>query len=66
MIELLLTARSSLPHLRYVPEGHPTIFDITKRKIHNVLQGVAPEGIEMTDLDKKWFETWIDQNCARL
>lgn len=49
--------------LRYVPEGHSTVFDITKRKIHNVLQGVAPKGIEMNDTDKKWFETWIEQNC---
>lgn len=48
----------------YVPEGHPTVFDITKRKIHNVLQGVAPEGVEMDDTDKKWFELWTQQNCA--
>ena len=47
----------------YVPEGHPTIFDITKRKIHNVLQGVAPPGVEMSDEDKKWFELWTEQNC---
>lgn len=47
----------------YTPEGHPTIFDVTKRKIHNVLQGVAPEGVEMTDEDKKWFEIWTEQNC---
>jgi len=48
----------------YVPEGHPTVFDITKRKIHNVLQGVAPEGVEMNDTDKRWFELWTQQNCA--
>ena len=48
----------------FVPEGHPTVFDITKRKIHNVLQGVAPEGMEMNDEDKKWFELWTEQNCA--
>lgn len=45
------------------PEGHPTIFDITKRKIHNVLQGVADTGEEMTDEDKRWFEVWTEQNC---
>ncbi|ORY25443.1 hypothetical protein BCR39DRAFT_544106 [Naematelia encephala] len=46
----------------YVPEGHPTVFDITKRKIHNVLQGVAPQGVEMNDEDHRWFELWTDQN----
>jgi hypothetical protein len=46
----------------YVPEGHPTVFDITKRKIHNVLQGVADKGVEMDDEDKKWFELWTEQN----
>jgi hypothetical protein len=48
---------------RFVPEGHPTVFDITKRKIHNVLQAVAPPGVEISDVDKKWFELWIQQNC---
>ena len=56
-----------LPHpRRFVSEGHPTVFDITKRKIHNVLQGVAPEGVEMDDTDKKWFELWTQQNCAQI
>ena len=49
---------------RYVPEGHPAVFDITKRKIHNVLQGVAEKGIEMNDVDKQWFEVWTKQNCG--
>jgi hypothetical protein len=48
----------------FVPEGHPSIFDITKRKIHNVLQGVAEEGVEMYDEDKKNFEIWTEQNCG--
>ena len=47
----------------YVPEGHPAIFDITKRKIHNVLQGVAPPDIEMSDEDKRFFEIWTEENC---
>ncbi|WWC91987.1 uncharacterized protein L201_006941 [Kwoniella dendrophila CBS 6074] len=46
----------------YVPEGHPTVFDITKRKFHNVLQGVAPQDMDLTDDDKKWFELWTEQN----
>jgi hypothetical protein len=51
-------------YCRFVPEGHPNVFDVTKRKIHNVLQGVAARGIEMSDKDKEWFEIWIEQNCA--
>jgi hypothetical protein len=47
----------------FVPEGHPTVFDITKRKLHNILQGVAPPGVEITETDKKWFELWTAQNC---
>lgn len=47
----------------YVPEGHPVVFDITKRKIHNVLQGVARENVEMSQEDKEWFESWTEQNC---
>lgn len=47
----------------FVPEGHPAIFDITKRKIHNVLQGVAEKGVEMSDEDKSNFEIWTEQNC---
>ncbi|KAK4689437.1 hypothetical protein P7C73_g671, partial [Tremellales sp. Uapishka_1] len=46
----------------FVPEGHPTVFDITKRKIHNVLQGVAPKNYELDAEDKKWFELWTEQN----
>lgn len=50
----------------YTPEGHPAVFDITKRKIHNVLQGVAKEGVEMGREDKEWFESWTDENCMCL
>ncbi|WVQ83736.1 hypothetical protein IAT38_005880 [Cryptococcus sp. DSM 104549] len=46
----------------YVPEGHPTVFDITKSKFHNVLQGVSNEGVEIDADDKKWFELWTEQN----
>ncbi|WVQ75698.1 hypothetical protein IAR50_005328 [Cryptococcus sp. DSM 104548] len=46
----------------FVPEGHPTVFDITKTKFHNVLQGVSPEGVEISEEDKKWFELWTEQN----
>lgn len=60
----LIYIRGKPDEHRYVPEGHPVVFDITKRKIHNVLQGVAPKDVEMNDEDKKWFELWTQQNCT--
>lgn len=52
-----------LPANWFVPEGHPTVFNITKTKFHNVLQGVSPKGVEISDTDKTWFELWTEQNC---
>ncbi|KAL7423872.1 hypothetical protein Q5752_001457 [Cryptotrichosporon argae] len=46
----------------YVPTAHNLVFDITKRKFHNVLQGVAPKGVELENIDKQWFELWTQQN----
>lgn len=46
----------------YVPEGHPVVFDVTKRKYHNTLQGVAPKGTELEEDEKRWFEIWTEQN----
>ncbi|WWC64868.1 uncharacterized protein I303_107482 [Kwoniella dejecticola CBS 10117] len=46
----------------FVPEGHPAVFDITKGKFHNVLQGVAEQDKDLTDEDKRWFELWTEQN----
>jgi hypothetical protein len=34
---------------------------VTKRKFHNVLQGVA-KNTELLDKDKKLFEDWIEWN----
>lgn len=49
-----------------MPEGHPHVFDITKRKIHNVLQGVAPPDVELSEKDKEYFEIWSEQNCETM
>lgn len=43
----------------------PEIFDITKRKFHNVLQGVADHDVRLTDEDKQAFIDWSDENATR-
>lgn len=42
------------------------VFDITKKKIHNVLQGVAPAGVILTSADQKIYNAWIKKNFALL
>lgn len=49
----------------YVARPKPDVFDITKRKMHNVLQGVAPSGIELSDHDKNVYEDWCEKNVER-
>ncbi|KPV77781.1 glycosyltransferase family 4 protein [Rhodotorula graminis WP1] len=46
----------------YVPGGDPSVFNITKRKFHNVLQGVADEDVLLHDDEKKLFEAWTAHN----
>jgi glycosyltransferase involved in cell wall biosynthesis len=42
------------------------VFEITKGKFHNVLQGVAEESVVLTDDDKELFETWTEENAEML
>ncbi|GAA5824544.1 hypothetical protein JCM11251_000467 [Rhodosporidiobolus azoricus] len=49
----------------YVPAGDPSVFNITKRKFHNVLQNVAEDNVRLTDKDKKLFEDWTQYNYDR-
>ncbi|KAF7729511.1 hypothetical protein EC973_004185 [Apophysomyces ossiformis] len=49
----------------YVARPKPEVFDITKRKFHNVLQGVAPPGTRLTDEDKQIFLDWSRENVIR-
>ncbi|GJN91275.1 hypothetical protein Rhopal_004294-T1 [Rhodotorula paludigena] len=49
----------------FVPEGDPSVFNITKRKFHNVLQGVADKDVMLHDDDKKLFEAWTVHNYER-
>lgn len=43
----------------------PEVFDITKRKFHNVLQGVAPPYVRLNDHDKQTFIDWSNENIER-
>lgn len=46
----------------YVMKPEMEVFDITKKKFHNVLQGVAPAGVYLTDEDKKVYLDWAKDN----
>ena len=41
------------------------MFDITKRKFHNVLQGVAAPDVRLTEEEKQMFIDWSDENAQR-
>ncbi|GAA5863971.1 hypothetical protein JCM1840_000652 [Sporobolomyces johnsonii] len=49
----------------YVPIGDSSVFNITKRKFHNVLQGVADKEIMLTEDDQELFESWTRFNFKR-
>ncbi|GAA5811667.1 hypothetical protein MFLAVUS_005108 [Mucor flavus] len=51
--------------IRYVARPKPEVFDITKRKFHNVLQGVADPSIHLNEDDKQVFIDWSDENASR-
>ncbi|KAI8854579.1 hypothetical protein BC829DRAFT_413068 [Chytridium lagenaria] len=48
----------------FVCKPKPEIFEITKRKFHNVLQGVAPPGSVLTEDDKRNYEEWCRENLC--
>ncbi|CAG8446609.1 8215_t:CDS:2 [Funneliformis caledonium] len=49
----------------FVTKPKPDIFDITKRKFHNVLQGVAAPDVRLTEQDKQMFISWSNDNAER-
>ena len=49
----------------YVMSADKKVFNITKRKFHNVLQGVADPKEELTTKDKEMYEKWIQKNVKR-
>lgn len=50
----------SLRSIVFNYKGHPAIFDITKRKFHNVLQGVNKPGTKLHEEEKTMFEKWTE------
>lgn len=46
----------------FVLKDDPNVFDITKRKFHNIFQDVAEESVTLTDADKKLFKKWSKMN----
>lgn len=64
---LIRLARLMKVDLRWhVLQPNSTVFEITKTKFHNVLQEVAPDGIELTDHDQDVYNSWIAENFERL
>ena len=47
----------------FVMRPHPEVFEITKKKFHNVLQGVAPENTSLTENDKDVWIRWCESNA---
>jgi glycosyltransferase involved in cell wall biosynthesis len=45
-----------------VTRPSPAVFDMTKHKFHNVLQGVAPADTHLTELEKDMWQRWCQQN----
>nr|KAJ3421546.1 hypothetical protein HK105_003157 [Polyrhizophydium stewartii] len=48
----------------YVTKPNPEVFQITKRKFHNVLQGVEAPDVTLTDADKQTYLAWCQRNAA--
>jgi len=48
----------------YVPNPSPSVFRITKNN-HNILQGVAPPDLRLTQDNKDTFDAWILKNGLR-
>ena len=46
----------------FVMKPNPEVFEITKKKFHNVLQGVAPADTCLTEADKTLWQNWCKNN----
>jgi alpha,alpha-trehalose phosphorylase (configuration-retaining) len=50
----------------HVMQPNNDVFEVTKGKFHNVLQGVAPEDTQLTEHDADIYLSWIGENAAIL
>ncbi len=47
----------------YVLKPNAEIFNITKKKFHNILQGVAPHNCVLEESEKDLYNSWISDNA---
>lgn len=50
----------------HVMTANEDIFNITKKKFHNVLQNIAPVGTKLTSRDKALYNAWTKKNAEKL
>lgn len=62
--QIALTRFSQFNIYRYVPNPSPSVFRTTKNN-HNILQGVAPPDLRLTQEAKDAFDAWILKNGLR-
>ncbi len=48
----------------FVMKPNPEIFEITKKKFHNVLQGVAAPDVHLEEKDKLHWKRWCEANVS--
>ncbi|MFH0930045.1 MAG: glycosyltransferase [Candidatus Moraniibacteriota bacterium] len=49
----------------YVLSSKKEVFEVTKRKFHNVLQNVAPPDTRLLEHDKKILSSWSEKNARK-
>jgi glycosyltransferase involved in cell wall biosynthesis len=49
----------------YVLSSKKEVFEVTKRKFHNVLQNVAPPDTRLLECDKKILSSWSEKNARK-
>jgi len=49
----------------YVLSSKKEVFEVTKRKFHNVLQNVAPPDTRLLESDKKILSSWSEKNACK-
>lgn len=49
----------------HVMTANEEIFNITKKKFHNVLQNIAPVGAKLTKQEKSLYNGWIKKNAEK-
>lgn len=47
----------------YILKPDPDVFNITKKKFHNILQAVSDPKMELLEEDKKLYNRWIKENA---